>query len=158
MQARAVTPDIDPGSLLAGAGFIDAFRIVVTDSAIDAPTAAERMMGRSPRWVTALLKLRNVIVRPLGLKGPVEQALPSTERIGIFPVISRSPERVVVGLDDRHLDFRAVIDVTILGNSRQITASTIVKTHNWLGRTYLATIMPFHRVIVRTMLEQVKAP
>ena len=32
-----------------------------------------------------------------------------------------------------------------------------VLTHNWLGRTYLAIIMPFHRLVVRAMLRQVAA-
>ncbi|MGL4560515.1 MAG: DUF2867 domain-containing protein, partial [Afipia sp.] len=32
---------------------------------------------------------------------------------------------------------------------------TLVMTHNLLGRAYLATIMPFHRIIVPAMLRQV---
>jgi hypothetical protein len=27
--------------------------------------------------------------------------------------------------------------------------------HNWLGRTYLTIIKPFHRMVVRSMLKQV---
>ena len=33
-------------------------------------------------------------------------------------------------------------------------ATTLVLTHNWLGRTYLAVIMPFHRLIVPAMLRK----
>ena len=40
--------------------------------------------------------------------------------------------------------------------ARQVTATTLVKTHNWLGRTYLAIIMPFHRLIVRAMLRRLR--
>jgi hypothetical protein len=32
-----------------------------------------------------------------------------------------------------------------------------VLTHNWLGRTYLKIITPFHRMVVRAMLRQVAA-
>lgn len=39
--------------------------------------------------------------------------------------------------------------------SRQVTATTPVMTHNLPGRVYLATIMPFHRIIVPAMLRQV---
>jgi hypothetical protein len=39
-----------------------------------------------------------------------------------------------------------------------VTATTIVRTHNLLGRAYLATILPFHRLIVQQMLSQVAAP
>jgi hypothetical protein len=45
--------------------------------------------------------------------------------------------------------------VTPAGNVRQVTATTLVKTHNWFGRTYLAIIIPFHRLIVPALLRQV---
>jgi hypothetical protein len=75
--------------------------------------------------------------------------------IGIFPVISETPERLVAGFDDRHLDFRVVVDVASSGQGQDVTATTLVLTHNLLGRTYLAIITPFHRLIARTMLRQV---
>jgi hypothetical protein len=31
---------------------------------------------------------------------------------------------------------------------------TVVHCHNWLGRTYLAVISPFHRAIVRATLRR----
>jgi Protein of unknown function (DUF2867) len=63
---------------------------------------------------------------------------------------------VVLGMADKHLDFRAVVDVRQDGAGWQVTATTVVRTHNWLGRAYLAVIMPFHRLVVRAMLDQVK--
>jgi hypothetical protein len=75
--------------------------------------------------------------------------------IGIFPVVSQTPDRLIAGFNDRHLDFRVVIDVTAPGDVRQVTATTLVKTHNWFGRTYLAIILPFHRLIVPALLRQV---
>ena len=44
------------------------------------------------------------------------------------------------------------------GDRRRVIATTLVRTHNWVGRAYLAVIMPFHRVIVRTMLAQAARP
>jgi hypothetical protein len=75
--------------------------------------------------------------------------------IGISPVVSQSPDRLVAGFNDRHLDFRVVVDVASPGDTRQVTATTLVKTHNWLGRRYLAVILPFHRLIVPALLRQV---
>ena len=43
------------------------------------------------------------------------------------------------------------------GQGQRVTATTLVLTHNLLGRTYLAIILPFHRLIVRAMLRQVAA-
>ena len=79
------------------------------------------------------------------------------DSIGIFPVISETPDRLVAGLDDKHLDFRIVVDVASSGQGQDVTATTLVRTRNLLGRVYLATIMPFHRLIVRALLRQVAA-
>ena len=38
-----------------------------------------------------------------------------------------------------------------------MTATTLVRTHNFLGRAYLAIILPFHRLVVRALLRQVAA-
>ena len=155
MTVRETTPAVDTDALLAGAQFADAFCIEVSDRDLDARRAAERMMARQPRWAEALLSLRNLLVAPLGLK--TSGAGPGVPRdmIGIFPVVSQTPDRLIAGFNDRHLDFRVVVDVSAPGNSRRVTATTVVKTHNRLGRIYLAVIMPFHRLIVPALLRQV---
>ena len=155
MTVREVTPPADTGALLAGAHFADAFCIEVGDRALDARRAAERMMARQPRWAEALGSLRNFLVAPLGLRTSGAGLVPPRDMIGIFPVVSQTPNRLIAGFNDRHLDFRVVIDVTAPGDVQQVTATTLVKTHNRLGRTYLAIIMPFHRRIVPALLRQV---
>jgi hypothetical protein len=156
MTVREVRPAVDADALLAGAQFADAFCIEISDRNLDARRAAERMMARQPRWAEALLSLRNLLVAPLGLKTSGANPAMPRDMIGIFPVVSATPDRLIAGFNDRHLDFRVVIDVTT-GEVRQVTATTLVKTHNWLGRTYLAIIMPFHRLIVPALLRQVAA-
>lgn len=157
MKVDEVKPDVDRAALLAGAQFVDAFRIAVEGRTLDARDAAQRMMGRAPRWIEMLLSLRNALVAPFGLKtsGAGEPAAGGV--IGIFPVLSETPDRLIAGFDDHHLDFRVVVDVVAAGEAQQVTATTLVRTHNLLGRTYLAIILPFHRLIVRTMLRQVAA-
>jgi hypothetical protein len=153
MKVQTAKPAADTGMLLAGAQFSDAFSIVTDDGALDARQAAERMLGRGPRWIDMLLALRNLMVAPFGLKTSAPSG--ATDLIGIFPVVSQTPERLVAGFDDRHLDFRVVVDVAGAGPGRRVTATTLVKTHNLLGRAYLAIILPFHRLIVRRMLRKV---
>jgi ethanolamine ammonia-lyase small subunit len=155
MNVRETTPAVDTDALLAGAQFADAFCIEVSDRDLDARRAAERMMARQPRWAEALLSLRNLLVAPLGLKTSGASADTPRDMIGIFPVVSQAPDRLVAAFNDRHLDFRIVVDVTAPGDSRRVTATTVVKTHNRLGRIYLAVIMPFHRLIVPALLRQV---
>ena len=157
MQVRAVDPSVDTGPLLAGAQFSDAFSIAVDGAALDARQAAENMLGYRPRWIKALMALRNYLVTPFGLKTPTRNRPVSADTVGIFPVLSESPDRLVAGFNDKHLDFRVVVDVASAGPGQQVTATTLVLTHNLLGRFYLAIILPFHRLIVRAMLRRVAA-
>jgi len=157
MTIREIKPDVDRDSVLAGAQFADAFRVTVTDPKLDARSAADRIFSRSPRWVEALLDLRNMIVAPFGLKTSGSGEKNVSGMVGMFPILSETPERLVAGFDDHHLDFRIVVDVTPVdgGQDRNVTTTTLVLTHNWHGRAYLAAILPFHRVIAKTMLQQV---
>jgi len=155
MTVQEITPAVDTDALLAGAQFVDAFRVEVADRGLDARHAAERMMARQPRWAEVLLQLRNMLVTPFGLKTSGEGAPAPRGMIGIFPVLSETPDRLIAGFNDSHLDFRVVIDVTAPEGVRQVTLTTLVKTHNWFGRTYLAIITPFHRLIAPALLRQV---
>ncbi|MEA2755555.1 MAG: hypothetical protein QOJ54_1844 [Aliidongia sp.] len=155
MNVQSIEPGIDTGALLAGAQFADAFRIRVDDAALDARRAAEKMLTRNPRWIEVLMRLRNRLVAPIGLKTPILTRVRTRDTVGIFPVMSETPDRLVAGFDDKHLDFRIVVDVAACGTGRNVTATTLVLTHNLLGRVYLAIILPFHRRIVRALLRQV---
>jgi hypothetical protein len=146
----------DLRDLLPGADFADAFSLVIDDPTLDAVTASHLAIDRPAGWITTLMALRDLLVRPFGLRTRDDESLSRTKRIGAFPVLSETPERVVMGLDDRHLDFRLSVDVVRLDERRrEVTATTLVKTHNLLGRTYLSTILPFHRRIVPEMMAQV---
>ncbi len=145
--AQAVVGDVP----LPDADFSDAYSVHVAEP-LDALQAARQMMERRPRWVSGVLMLRNLAVTPFGLK---RGAPTGAERFGFLPVVSASPEGVVMGFDDAHLDFRVVVDVAPEGSGRQVTATTFVRTRNRLGRLYLAAVKPFHRVIVPAMLAQV---
>jgi hypothetical protein len=155
MKVREVHPSANSVRLLAGAQFADAFSLEVGGRALDARKAAEKIFARSPAWIDALLRLRNLIVTPLGLKTSAASETTPREMIGMFPVLSETPDRLVAGFDDKHLDFRVVVDVATSGHGQDVTATTLVKTHNLLGRVYLAIILPFHRLIVPVMMRQV---
>jgi Protein of unknown function (DUF2867) len=155
MKVHPVEPGVDAAALLAGAQFIDAYSIAIEHAEFDARQAAENMLGRRPRWIETLMILRNRLVAPFGLKTPHPTTRPSADAVGIFPIVSKTPARLVAGFNDKHLDFRVVVDVVASGGGQRVTATTLVLTHNLLGRVYLAIILPFHRLIVRTLLRQV---
>jgi hypothetical protein len=126
-----------------------------------APDAAELTIAtffHTPGWVKALLGLRNLLVAPFGLKtgGASDLRPPTREEInglrysGIFAVHSATPDEVILGTDDRHLDFR----VSILRSEADdvVAISTWVRPHNLAGRAYLAAVYPFHRIIIARFL------
>ena len=81
---REITPDVEAGTVLAGAQFIDAFRVEIGKAAVNAREACTRMVLNGPRWVDALVRLRNVLVTPFGLKTSGEGAPAPGGLIGCF--------------------------------------------------------------------------
>jgi hypothetical protein len=134
-------PPVDSARILPGHQFVDAYRVLLR-SRIDAMQATRLAFERGPLWIRALLGLRNALGRLVGLKAAPARG---------FPVISQSPEEVLMGFDDKHLDFRVVVGVT----AGHATVTTIVRCHNLWGRAYLAAVMPLHRAIAARMIESV---
>ncbi len=108
MKVHEVDPDVDSRALLASAQFIDAYSIVIGKAALDARRAAEKMLARGPRWIEALMSLRNRMVAPFGLKTPSPGEIAHPGTIGVFPILSETPNRLVADFNDYHLDFRVV--------------------------------------------------
>jgi hypothetical protein len=157
-QVREITPEVDAGAVLAGAQFMDAFRIDIGAAALNAREACTRMVANEPGWISALVRLRNILVTPFGLKTSGEGAPAPGGLIGLFPVLSETPERLIAGFDDSHLNFRIVVDMAGDAPSRQVTLTTLVKTNNVLGRTYLTIITPFHKLVARGMIGGIAEP
>jgi hypothetical protein len=140
---------VDPAFIasLPGCDFADAFSVVVPRRDLDARELSADFFSTPPVWAGALMDARNAIMGRLGYKAP-------KIRKG-FPVLRESADELVSGLDDGHLDFRALMKVEpVEPASSRITLTTAVATHNRIGRSYLALIMPFHKLIVRSMVKQ----
>lgn len=145
----------DSGPVLPGYSFADAYVLAVPAGLWSAGTATRHVFSRQPGWITMLIRLRDALVAPLGLKGTDNAA--SHNSIGGFPLVSETGHRVVLGFDDRHLDFRIVIDAVPEDSAPDaIRATTLVKPHNLAGRAYLALVLPFHRAIVPRMLNRLR--
>ena len=115
----------------------------------------------SPAWVDGLFDLRNRIVALLGLKtsgaGERDAVMRNFkgevgERIGLFNVLAKWEDEVILGEDDRHLDFR--VSLFLDRPNDTLIVSTLVIRHNWLGRLYFLLIKPFHRLIVSTIIKR----
>src|SRR5256885_856466 len=161
IKARAVPVPSDTvlAPLYVGADLLDAFAIHLPAGASDdvevlARAAFERQAG----WIRALTWVRDRVMATVGVKSSRAIGAAAAARgpvIGYFPLLSKRAGELVVGEDDRHLDFRvATLLRTATAGGRELVVVTVVHCHNRLGRTYLAMIAPFHRAIARANLEQ----
>ena len=139
--AIPAAPCIDSERILPGYQFADAYKVPAPHR-MDAIEATRLAFSHGPTWILTLMGLRNRLGRLVGLR-------PAPARG--FPVIRQSADEVVMGFDDKHLDFRIVVSVA----GGFATVTTIVRWHNAWGRAYLAAIMPFHRAIAARMIEGV---
>lgn len=140
-----------PHDALPDADWADAYQVDAARPFENAREAGEAIISSFPKWTYPMLVLRQIVVLPFGLKGAGSQA--KTERLGIFPIVSQTDTQVVGGFNDKHLDFRIVVDLA--GQTQQtVTLTTVIRRHNWLGRRYLQMVLPFHRAIIRSALKK----
>lgn len=116
-------------------------------SSLTVEEAADKAF-RMPGWASALMRLRNKLVAPFGLKTGIEN---NELAPGTFPITFQRDNEIQYGLDDSHLNFR----ITLLKKDGRIYMSTWVHVHNFVGRTYLTLVMPFHVLIVRDGMARV---
>lgn len=147
------------GSLLAGIDFHYCNSYAVMAQTEAAPPGAASM-GRAffrswPPWMRRLLRLRNFFAARFGLVA--DQAADSRseafsakpgERVGLFQVYESSERELVMGADDRHLNFRLSLYAERSdGHGIRFVLSTIVGIHNIFGTLYFAPVRIMHRLI-----------
>lgn len=145
----------------------DAYAIRLPMNAITDPEGLARfVLSQQAPWVAGLMRIRDALVAGFGLKtakqlqapAAADAAASSDRRVGIFKIYETGSREILVGEDDKHLDFRVSVlqqTRTVAAESaRYLTVSTVVHCHNRLGRVYIALIAPFHRLIVQSSLRR----
>lgn len=107
--------------------------------------------------VSGLMRLRNLLARPLRLRTsslgcPVSSLLsdaPTPRFAQRFPVLAMSSStnaaQVLLGADDRHLQFRSSVLVKREGERITFSLSTRVYCRNPFGHLYMTAVDPMHR-------------
>ncbi len=141
--------------------YADSYSAVLPDSSMTATDAAWEFFGQAPRWVGTLMRMRNSLVSLFGLKtGRGEQsverrALAPGQKVGLFRIYSASPTEVILGEDDRHLNFRVSVLVEPGDQGKKnLVVSTVVHYQNRWGQMYFFFVRPFHRIIVPAMFRR----
>ncbi|WP_299443737.1 DUF2867 domain-containing protein [uncultured Aquimarina sp.] len=146
--------------------YSDSFKtdFIDKDNKIDIMVVSKAFFSSSPEWIGKLFTLRNKIVSVFGLKTggktkSKKELLTNFkgqigEQVGIFKVFDRSDNEIILGEDDRHLNFR----VSLLlkpekEDEKSLTISTTVNFNNSFGKLYFLPVKPFHKIIVPVMLK-----
>lgn len=136
-----------------------------SNNTIDIQKVGQLFFSAGPKWIDTLFALRNNLVKWFGLKttGKLtnrQQQLENFkgepgERIGLFKVFHKTENELILGEDDKHLDFRVslFLDKNIETNQKQLTISTLVKFNNIFGKLYFIPVKPLHKQIVPTMFK-----
>ena len=136
----------------------DAYRATVGNPFPNARVAANALVRAFPSWMTPLLGLRGVLVAPFGLKGASEFQSGDLDKIGFFPVTDETEDEIVDGADDKHLDFRIIVNLNNAGGGQSVTCATIIKYNKPFGRFYLKMVLPFHRAIIKSAMKNMHLP
>jgi len=150
-------------SSLCRIDFADAYELRLSKSEIQISEAYVVIFCYPPTWVQVLMNLRGHIALRLGLTHPFDAREIAPDeypkvvtgvRVGSFTVQSVHPSELIVGDDDKHLNFRISTMKTEREGQFYITVSTAVEIHNMLGRAYMFVVKPFHRFLAPYMLRR----
>lgn len=152
--------------LLENADFHDAWCIDSDELKLSALELFIKAAQQSPRWVDKSMQLRNRVGSWFGLKdlgnlSQLEQTSPNHyqigRRIGIFTLFDNSFDEALLGDRDKHLDVTLSVHRKLINSGKQvrITVTTVVHTHNWLGKIYMIPVTPMHKIIAPAVLAKV---
>lgn len=131
------------------ADYVDSFsKEVVVKESITPDVFFNMAFNQFPCWINWLLKLRNTLVKPLGL---------DTKRRFSDSICERNTNEIVWGMPDKHLNFHVSMWCGKFHNNKQeLCVTTVVKFNNTFGRLYFFVIQFFHGIIIRSLLNNVK--
>ena len=149
---------------LASPDYSEAYRVVLPNGIQTDVSSATRaiLFEQSPRWIDSLMELRNKFAKWSGLKIAIidrnevlENFSFDRETLGLFHVYGYDNREVILGEDDKHLDFRVSIHVSDSA-PQEVTVSTVIDFKNWFGRLYFIPVSFFHRLMVKFLLRNAK--
>lgn len=106
------------------------------------------------------MHIRDGIVRRMGLKTTSHRkfkpqlAFVPGEKAGIFNILDKNDRELILGEDDKHLNFRVSLYLQPPESApQQLVCTTTVHYNNAWGRLYFFFVKPFHRLIVPAILK-----
>ena len=141
--------------------FLDCYSTENGRKGLTVSSAISLAFTNNAPWIRGLMAIRTMLVAPFGLKtGDAYKVLPVVEgeslvgkKVSIFTVFSHEEDEIIIGEDDKHLDFR----ISLSHKAGIWYIATWVKPHNIGGHIYLRAILPFHKLISRLSVAKLEA-
>jgi len=114
-----------------------------------------RLVNTKSKTIDFLMSLRNKIMSIFGAKTVINETkgdFSVGNSVGLFKIYYIDEKEIISGLKDSHLDFC----ISFYKIDNKILLSTLVKYNNTFGRVYMNIIKPFHKLIVKNMLKNLK--
>ena len=147
--------------------YSDSFKAIIPDpeNQIAIDDIAKAFFLSAPKWVEKLMKIRDSLVGFLGLKttsklGSRDEILANIkckvgDQLGLFKVFYKTANEVVLGENDKHLNFRVSLlyeSNSDFPDAKNVIITTTVKFNNLFGKLYFLPVKPIHGLIVPAML------
>jgi hypothetical protein len=153
-------------ALKVKASYFDSYEVPLKKHALPVKDIYRTIVSMTPAWINALMWVREWLAPLLGIRrvgllgsgvnagGGIAANVTAGGKMDIFQIFSVSDREIIVGEDDSHLNFRmSLLKLEDNGNHRLIL-SMIVDVNNWVGKVYLAIVLPFHKIIMKSYLNR----
>jgi hypothetical protein len=114
-----------------------------------------RLVNTKSKTIDFLMSLRNKIMSIFGAKTVINETkgdFAVGNNVGLFKIYYIDEKEIISGLKDSHLDFC----ISFYKIDNKVLLSTLVKYNNTFGKVYMNIIKPFHKLIVKNMLKNLK--
>jgi hypothetical protein len=165
-RMNVVECDVPSSSLLSReiiehAYFRDSYRAPLSRRELGVVDVFLGIFAHHPLWMKLLLIVRNKLASLGGLDVPTVSEILDVEikdhyavgqKIGVWPIFSLGEDEIIVGRDNKHMDFRLSVLKVPDEDRTSVVVSTICKVHNLYGKLYLFFVVPFHKYGVRKLI------
>lgn len=154
-------PSSKVNSQFSDAYYADCFVRNTADGQLStALSAYVAMTSRAPSWINGLLQVRDRMVATLGMSpthgfsAQPPQTVQPGEPLDFFIVAAVSQNELELQLYDRHFTVSISLYLALEESAQAIYLTSVVTPHTRIGKGYVRLIAPFHRAVVKSMLNR----
>ncbi len=138
--------DLPAGSLVSQAfeqaDYSDAYRMKLP------PRAPQDIESLTRAYLPALIPCWSRESRRAETEAAIQELTLEPGSRAFGTVYAKTPDEILMGENEYHLNFRLSVRVSEEGGARWLTVSTVVHFNNWLGVAYFIPVRAGHQIIV----------